>query len=112
MFIGQRQTERDAMTSGFLFHFGGLSLRARAWFATLVILTVAGCASPERLPPVPSADTEKAPSLSTAISRRGTVIPGERCRQFSPAHSSDCGSDAANCLREELSMLKCVQLPA
>jgi predicted patatin/cPLA2 family phospholipase len=79
MFIGQRQSERDAMTSGFLFHFGGLPLRARAWFAAFFVLTVAGCASPERLPPVPSADSAKALPLGLANAR---FFPREERAQF------------------------------
>jgi hypothetical protein len=69
MLIDQRRTERDAMTRGFLSHLGGLSLQARAWFAALLVLAVAGCASPERLPPVPSADTARALPLGIANAR-------------------------------------------
>jgi predicted patatin/cPLA2 family phospholipase len=69
MHIGQRQTQRDAMTSGFLSHLGGLSLQARAWFAAFFVLTVAACASPQRLAPVPVADTARALPLGLANAR-------------------------------------------
>ena len=67
--IGQRQSERDATTGGLPFHLGRLSLRARAWFVAFFVLAVAGCASPERLPPVPSADTARALPLGLANAR-------------------------------------------
>jgi hypothetical protein len=44
-------------------------LRTRAWFAAFVVFTVVGCASPERLPPVPSADTARAYPLGLANAR-------------------------------------------
>jgi predicted patatin/cPLA2 family phospholipase len=69
MVIDQGQKGWDATMSGLLFHRGGFSLRARAWFAVLFVLAVAGCASPERLPPVPSADTTRALPLGIANAR-------------------------------------------
>ncbi len=67
--IGQRQRDRVATTGGPPFRLGWLSLRARAWVAAFFVLTVVGCASPERLPPVPSVDTDRAMPLGLANAR-------------------------------------------
>src|SRR5262245_51404639 len=45
------------------------SPRAKAWFAALFALAAAGCASPERLPPVPPADMLRAQPLGLANAR-------------------------------------------
>jgi predicted patatin/cPLA2 family phospholipase len=46
-----------------------LPRRASVWLAVFFVLTIAGCASPERLPPVPSADTARAYPLGLANAR-------------------------------------------
>jgi predicted patatin/cPLA2 family phospholipase len=46
-----------------------LSQRTGVWFVALCVLAVAGCTSPERLPPVPSAETAKALPLGLANAR-------------------------------------------
>jgi hypothetical protein len=69
MVIDQTQSGWDATKGSVPFHLGRLSLRVRAWFAAFFVLTVVGCASPERLPPVPSADTAKALPLGLANAR-------------------------------------------
>ncbi len=45
------------------------SPRAGAWIAALLVFAVAGCASPERLPPVPTADVAKAQPLGIPNAR-------------------------------------------
>ena len=69
MAIDQGQSGWGTTTGGSPFRSGGLSLRARAWFVVLCGLAVAGCASPERLPPVPAADTARALPLGLANAR-------------------------------------------
>ena len=69
MAIDQRKSEWNAAAPGFRFHACRLSLRARAWFAAFFVLTVAGCASPRRLPPVPVGDTARARPLGLANAR-------------------------------------------
>ena len=51
MAIGQRQSEGNAATRGLHFHPASLSLRARAWFAAFLVLTVAGCAFAQTVAP-------------------------------------------------------------
>ena len=46
-----------------------LTLQARTWLAASVVLMVVGCASPERLAPVPSANTSKALPLGLTNAR-------------------------------------------
>jgi hypothetical protein len=48
---------------------GRLLLWLRVCIAAFLFLTVAGCSSPERLPPVPTADTAKAFPLGLANAR-------------------------------------------
>jgi len=69
MAIGQRQGGSGATTGGLPSHLGQLTLLARDWLAAFFVLTVVGCASPERLPPVPSADTGRALPLGLANAR-------------------------------------------
>jgi hypothetical protein len=45
------------------------TFRPRVWMAAIIVLLVAGCSSPERLPPVPDADTFKAQPLGIANAR-------------------------------------------
>jgi predicted patatin/cPLA2 family phospholipase len=59
----------DAAADGHPFDLGRLLHRSKAWLAALVVLAAAGCASPERLPPVPSADTVRAFPLGLANAR-------------------------------------------
>jgi Patatin-like phospholipase len=42
---------------------------SRTWIAALVVMLVAGCSSPERLPPVPDAETFRAQPLGLANAR-------------------------------------------
>jgi hypothetical protein len=69
MEIGERQSGWDAAAGNLPSHLGRLALQARAWLAAFLVLTVVGCASPERLPPVPSADTVRALPLGLANAR-------------------------------------------
>lgn len=69
MLIDEGQSERNATTGGIALHLGRLTLWARAWLAVFFALVVAGCASPERLPPVPSAETARALPLGLANAR-------------------------------------------
>jgi predicted patatin/cPLA2 family phospholipase len=59
----------DAAADGHPFDLGRLLHRSKAWLAALVVLSATGCASPERLPPVPSADTARAFPLGLANAR-------------------------------------------
>ena len=88
MLIGEGQSERNATTGGIALHIGRLTLWARAWLVVLFVLAVAGCASPERLPPVPSADTAKALPLGLAnarffplVDRAAMIAEWEQCPQ-------------------------------
>ena len=48
---------------------GRRSLRSKPWLVAIVVVLLAGCASPERLPPVPAADTVRALPLGLANAR-------------------------------------------
>jgi hypothetical protein len=65
MKIDQRVCQ-DAAAAGIAFAPGWWS---KAWLATIVVLLVAGCAAPERLPPVPDAETFRAQPLGLANAR-------------------------------------------
>jgi predicted patatin/cPLA2 family phospholipase len=69
MVISQRQAGPDTDSGSSSFLVGRLSLWARSWVAAFVILTVAACASPVRLPPVPDTDTVRAMPLGLANAR-------------------------------------------
>lgn len=55
------------------------SFRAKPWLAVFLVLVVAGCASPERLAPVPSTDTTKALPLGLANAR---FFPGAQTAEM------------------------------
>ena len=69
MTIEPRQRFSNAETGGIALRLGRLRLWARVWIAASFMLAAAGCASPERLPPVPSADMARALPLGLANAR-------------------------------------------
>jgi predicted acylesterase/phospholipase RssA len=69
MLIRKRRCDEDARGGGTAFDLGRLSFRAGAWLAALLLLALAGCASPERTAPVPVADTTRALPLGLANAR-------------------------------------------
>ncbi|MGH6932234.1 MAG: patatin-like phospholipase family protein [Dongiaceae bacterium] len=75
MGIVQLQSGNDITFGGLSFHIGRVSLRARTWVAVLFLFAIAGCASPERMAPVPAADQARAMPLGLANAR---FFPGEQ----------------------------------
>ena len=72
----QRQYISTAGTAGIASRPGRLWLWARAWIATVLVVAAAGCAAPERMAPVPDADTTLALPLGIANARffQGTQL--------------------------------------
>jgi predicted patatin/cPLA2 family phospholipase len=69
MLIRKRRCDEDARGGGTAFDLGRPSSRASALLAVLLLLTLAGCASPVRTAPVPVADTTRALPLGLANAR-------------------------------------------
>jgi predicted patatin/cPLA2 family phospholipase len=78
MAISDRLCGRGATAGDFLSHLGQLTLQARTWLAAFLVLTVVGCASPERLAPVPSANSSKALPLGLANARFFPLVEREQ----------------------------------
>ncbi|MGH6927754.1 MAG: patatin-like phospholipase family protein [Dongiaceae bacterium] len=64
-----RLSRRGAALGGSVFDHRRPPFWPKAWIAAIVVLLVAGCSSPERLPPVPDAETFKAQPLGLANAR-------------------------------------------
>ena len=62
----QRFCSGKASAAGRRFDLGRLLRLAKLWLAALFVLTAVGCASPERMAPVPSTDTLRALPLGLA----------------------------------------------
>jgi predicted patatin/cPLA2 family phospholipase len=69
MFISYGRCDGNAAAGGFFLALVRLLRWPKAWIAAFLILIVAGCSSPERLPPVPTADTGKAFPLGLTNAR-------------------------------------------
>ena len=69
MTIAQKLRSRDAAANSIGYDRGCRSLPSRFWLVAVVVLLLASCASPERLPPVPNAETFKAQPLGLANAR-------------------------------------------
>ena len=69
MLVGSTQDDRRVTTGTSWFFAEGTSLVARLCIVAFLVLLVGACASPVRLPPVPSADTARAAPLGLANAR-------------------------------------------
>jgi predicted acylesterase/phospholipase RssA len=69
MTSGKRKREGKAATSGSRCEQDRRLVWQKVWIAAFLVLAVGGCASPERLAPVPSADTTRALPLGLANAR-------------------------------------------
>jgi predicted acylesterase/phospholipase RssA len=69
MTSGKRKREGEAATSGSRCEQDRRLVWQKVWIAAFLVLAVGGCASPERLAPVPSADTTRALPLGLANAR-------------------------------------------
>jgi len=70
--------ERQKSARGLPSDRGRPTLQARTWLAAFFVLMVVGCASPERLAPVPSADTSRALPLGLANARFFPLVDREQ----------------------------------
>ena len=79
MTIDQCQCISNAGTAGIASRFARLWLWARTWIAAVFVVAAAGCAAPERMAPVPDADTTRALPLGIANAR---FFPGTQLAEM------------------------------
>jgi len=79
MMIDRCQYISTAGTAGIALRLGRLWLWTRAWIAAVFVVAAAGCAAPERMAPVPDADTTRALPLGIANAR---YFPGTQLAEM------------------------------